>query len=214
MLYSDKTDYLAHYGVLGMKWGVRRYQNPDGSLTEEGRRRAGYQYARVMDEYKSMKNGDGGKWTKEELAEFKKEIDDDFKSDFEGGLTDEDVADGRRRLARNRAIRGMILNSIFRGGVVPTVATAAATVSPILGAVATIPLTMASMKLAERNTANIATATENSSGSIGRLVNDIASDPFSSSLVTGFAGYRTGATGVASSLLVAAGGTFIDNILL
>lgn len=31
--------YLAHHGVLGMKWGVRRYQNKDGSFTALGRSR-------------------------------------------------------------------------------------------------------------------------------------------------------------------------------
>lgn len=32
-------DYLEHHGVLGQKWGIRRYQNKDGSLTAEGKRR-------------------------------------------------------------------------------------------------------------------------------------------------------------------------------
>lgn len=31
--------YLAHHGIKGQKWGVRRYQNEDGTLTPEGRAR-------------------------------------------------------------------------------------------------------------------------------------------------------------------------------
>lgn len=40
-----ETNYLAHYGILGMRWGVRRYQNPDGSLTDAGRKRYISSYA-------------------------------------------------------------------------------------------------------------------------------------------------------------------------
>ena len=36
-----KDTYLIHYGVKGQKWGVRRYQNEDGTLTEEGKKRYG-----------------------------------------------------------------------------------------------------------------------------------------------------------------------------
>lgn len=34
-----ESGYLAHHGILGQKWGIRRFQNPDGSLTAEGKLR-------------------------------------------------------------------------------------------------------------------------------------------------------------------------------
>ena len=33
------TNELTHWGIKGMKWGVRRYQNSDGSLTDLGKKR-------------------------------------------------------------------------------------------------------------------------------------------------------------------------------
>lgn len=38
---SEYPSYLIHYGILGQKWGVRRFQNEDGTLTDEGKARYG-----------------------------------------------------------------------------------------------------------------------------------------------------------------------------
>lgn len=55
MWYIINSNELYHHGVKGQKWGVRRYQNPDGTLTEDGKRRYSYDVPSAKAELKSAK---------------------------------------------------------------------------------------------------------------------------------------------------------------
>lgn len=68
------NNYLMHYGIKGMKWGVRRYQNEDGTLTDAGKKRM-YRELFDMEEKDSKEQkkyiADSNKWVKEDLERTK-----------------------------------------------------------------------------------------------------------------------------------------------
>lgn len=62
---SNQT--LRHAGIKGMKWGVRRYQNKDGSLTELGKKRYDRDTKDLSDKKKAKATPDVDKWVKDDL---------------------------------------------------------------------------------------------------------------------------------------------------
>lgn len=50
MIIGNDGGYLIHYGTKGQKWGIRRYQNPDGTLTPEGKLRYSRQEKKIIKE--------------------------------------------------------------------------------------------------------------------------------------------------------------------
>lgn len=91
------ADELKHYGIKGMKWGVRRFQNSDGSLTADGKKR--YSGDNLKDIQKQVNQGknvvDGVKKTKAKAAE--KQHEKKIKSDL-SQMSDKELRDIVNRL--------------------------------------------------------------------------------------------------------------------
>lgn len=66
---------LYHHGTKGMKWGIRRYQNKDGSLTPAGKKRYAQEEAKLKEREKSIKSHERTKAKLSKLDAKKAELD-------------------------------------------------------------------------------------------------------------------------------------------
>lgn len=103
---------LCHWGIKGMKWGVRRYQNKDGSLTPAGRKRQ-KNWSEDAKAVSSLRNKKINEMSNAELRKLNErvQLENQYRS-----LNPSAVKKGMKFVAGAVAITGTILNLRTNGG--------------------------------------------------------------------------------------------------
>lgn len=90
-------DVLTHWGIFGMKWGRRRYQNPDGTYTEAGKAR------KRKEQLRSQRKSE-----KAEQKRIKKKETAIERKTSVRSLSDQDLADVVNRLQLEKRYKDLI----------------------------------------------------------------------------------------------------------
>lgn len=112
------TNELKHYGVLGMKWGVRRYQNYDGSYTKKGLERLGKSksaYEKADTDYKTKKKSGASKDTLRIARAERKGALKEYKKDYKRLKQDKLGDQGKALYRSGKTITGnaSTLNNVW-----------------------------------------------------------------------------------------------------
>lgn len=75
MEYIIINGELYHHGTKGMRWGIRRYQNKDGSLTPAGKKRYNKELEKLKQEKRALKNQERTKAKLKKLNDLQDEVD-------------------------------------------------------------------------------------------------------------------------------------------
>ena len=74
--YIIRIGELYHHGEIGMMWGIRRYQNKDGTLTAAGKKRYDKEMEKVKEQQKILKNKEKTQAKLDKLEAMKKDVAD------------------------------------------------------------------------------------------------------------------------------------------
>lgn len=130
-MWNYNTTYLCHHGILGQKWGIRRYQNYDGSYTQAGVKRynkSKEKYESDKQKYKDLRKGNSSDTEKTNarinMNASKRRMNKDYKHLKEDMRADK----GKKLYSEGYRIRGKraVIKTLKYAGAIPIAAVAIA----------------------------------------------------------------------------------------